>query len=163
MTASISATCRSRHACSKKKSVFLFFFLQRIKENPSTPHQKNKMWKCVCVCTRHFFFHVVKQDQRSSCTSRICCMHCWSDPPVKYYVIHARTIYSGNDQTRSAHADGMATDRIPLLLAPGARPHHVSYFFFCSHSVILFLSKRLLLFKVSLPSISMKGKKLIEL
>ena len=70
---------------------------------------------------------------------------------MKYYVIHARTIYSGNDK-RSAHADEMATDRIPLLL--GARPRHVSLSLslISLFALILFLSKRLLLFE-STPSL----------
>ena len=104
--------------------------------------------------TRHFF---PRSETRSEKQLHIALLHCWSDPPVKYYVIHARTIYSGNDK-RSAHADGMATDRIPLLL--GARPHHVSLSF--HFALILFLSKRLLLLE-ALPLFSMKGKKLIEL
>lgn len=115
----------------------------------------------MCVCTRHFFLsRSMKQDQRSSCTSRICCALLERSTCEILCYPRANHLFRKRPNP-SAHTDGMATDRIPLLLAPGGTTPPRLFFFFCSHSLLV---KTVIAVKVSPPpSISMKGKKLIEL
>jgi hypothetical protein len=101
----------------------------------------------VCVYASFFLTRSMKQDQRSSCTSRICCALLEGSTCEILCYPRANHLFRKRPNP-SAHADGMATDRIPLLLAPGGTTPPRLFFFFCSHSLLV---KTVIAVKVSPP------------
>lgn len=101
----------------------------------------------MCVYASFFLTRSMKQDQRSSCTSRICCALLEGSTCEILCYPRANHLFRKRPNP-SAHADGMATDRIPLLLAPGGTTPPRLFFFFCSHSLLV---KTVIAVKVSPP------------